>query len=362
MSGISGTSGTSEVDTDNTDGDVEPVARDARFIKTAITILGETGRTDFTVQEVVARSKTSLRAFYQHFSSKDDLLLALFDKTMAQSAQAWRAETADLDSVAALRLVLDRISAQPESSTQDSLNRALSLYNQHLAETRPRDYARVLFPLHQLFCDLLQRGVNEGVFRPALDVGSAAAIVMQTVLGALRLHWLGAELNGTPVDAAQLHDFCVGALSVGAGRPPALTSLGDVFDEIGMRGAAVGGGGGGGEDSITEIPVSPLVVNTSGALQGGLIATLADVAGGAFGLNFVPPGHGLTTADLSVRYLRPIRDGAARAVPRLLRAGRRALIAQVDIFRSSDNELAATATMNFAVVDYPTDGRGSLPR
>ena len=35
--------------------------RGDRFIKTAVAILGETGRTDFTVQEVVARSKTSLR-------------------------------------------------------------------------------------------------------------------------------------------------------------------------------------------------------------------------------------------------------------------------------------------------------------
>ena len=66
------------------------VTRADRFIKTAVEILGETGRTDFTVQEVVARSKTSLRAFYQHFSSKDELLLALFDRTIAQSVQIWR--------------------------------------------------------------------------------------------------------------------------------------------------------------------------------------------------------------------------------------------------------------------------------
>ena len=57
------------------DDEVEPTTRDARFIKTAVEILRETGRTDFTVQEVVARSKTSLRAFYQHFSSKDELLI-----------------------------------------------------------------------------------------------------------------------------------------------------------------------------------------------------------------------------------------------------------------------------------------------
>jgi hypothetical protein len=32
------------------DDKAEPTTRDARFIKTAVDILGETGRTDFTVQ------------------------------------------------------------------------------------------------------------------------------------------------------------------------------------------------------------------------------------------------------------------------------------------------------------------------
>jgi AcrR family transcriptional regulator len=110
--------------------EAEPTTRDARFIKTAVEILRETGRTDFTVQEVVARSKTSLRAFYQHFSSKDELLIALLERTMAQSTQGWRAETTGLDSTAAIKLIIDRISAEPESSTQDSLNRAMNLRNQ----------------------------------------------------------------------------------------------------------------------------------------------------------------------------------------------------------------------------------------
>ncbi|MGH3959440.1 hotdog fold thioesterase [Mycobacterium sp.] len=335
------------------DGDAE-VPRGERFIKTAVEILGETGRTDFTVQEVVARSKTSLRAFYQHFSSKDELLLALFDKTMAHSAQTWRAETTGLDSTAAMKLVIDRISAQPESSTQDSLNRALSLYNQHLAETRPRDYARVLSPLHQLIRDIVLRGISDGVFRPGLDVGAAAAIVMQTVLGAMRLHWLGAELTGVPIDAAQLYDFCMGALGGDDDREVTAPTLGELFDQIGLREANQGSP----YDQYTmELPVSPQVVNTSGAVQGGLIATLADVAGGQLGLNYLPPGAGLTTADLFVRYLRPITEGSARAVARVLRAGRRAVITQVDIFRSADDELAASATVNFAIVNRSDAGQ-----
>jgi uncharacterized protein (TIGR00369 family) len=327
------------------------VTRADRFIKTAVEILGETGRTDFTVQEVVARSKTSLRAFYQHFSSKDELLLALFDRTMAQAARSWRDETAGLDSTAALKLVLDRVSAQPESTTQDSLNRALSLFNQHLAETRPREYARVLSPLHRLIRDLVGQGITEGVFDPGLDVSAAAAIVMQTMIGALRLRWLGSELNGTPIESGQLYDFCTRALGIrDADDETSEPTLAELFAQIGLRQASFHDG----EFAMT-MPVSPQVVNTSGALQGGLLATLADVAGGQLGLEYLKPGTAMTTSDLVIRYLRPIRQGSALAVPKVLRAGRRSLVMQIDIFGDSDSELAATATVNFAIIDRPTD-------
>jgi uncharacterized protein (TIGR00369 family) len=333
--------------------DEAEVTRGDRFIRTAVEILGETGRTDFTVQEVVARSKTSLRAFYQHFSSKDELLLALFDRTIEQSAHAWRAEINGLDSTSALKLVIDRLSQQPESSTQDSLNRALSLYNQHLAETRPREYARVLSPLHQLIRDIVGQGITEGVFNPGLDVGATAAIIMQTMVGAQRLHWLGSELNGTPIDAGQLYDFASRALGIRETDDEATTpTLAELFAQIGMRPVTHEG-----EFAMT-MPVSPHVVNTSGALQGGLIATLVDVAGGQFGLDYLQPDTTMTTADLFVRYLRPIRQGSALAVPRMLRTGRRAMVMQIDIYGDGGAELAATATVNFAIINGPTPTSG----
>jgi uncharacterized protein (TIGR00369 family) len=333
--------------------DEAEVTRGDRFIKTAVEILGETGRTDFTVQEVVARSKTSLRAFYQHFSSKDELLLALFDRTIEQSAQTWRAETNGLDSTSALKLVIDRLSQQPESSTQDSLNRALSLYNQHLAETRPREYARVLSPLHQLIRDIVGQGITEGVFNPGLDVGATAAIIMQTMVGAQRLHWLGSELNGTPIDAGQLYDFASRALGIRDTDDETTTpTLAELFAQIGMRPVTHEG-----EFAMT-MPVSPHVVNTSGALQGGLIATLVDVAGGQFGLDYLQPDTTMTTSDLFVRYLRPLRQGSALAVPRMLRTGRRAMVMQIDIYGDGGAELAATATVNFAIINGPTPTSG----
>jgi AcrR family transcriptional regulator len=191
---------------------LDPESRAKSFMKSALTILGETGRTDFTVIEVVERSKTSLRSFYQHFSTKDELLLALIDKIMSESTRKWREDTANLPSVAALRVLIDRICTPAESTTQDKVNRGLTYYNDHLAETLPREYARVLSPVHELIKDIINRGIAEGTFRAGIDVAAAAALIMQSALGAMRLQVLGAELNGVPVDADHIYEFCRGGL------------------------------------------------------------------------------------------------------------------------------------------------------
>jgi AcrR family transcriptional regulator len=194
-------------------GAVDEESRASRFMRSALAILGETGRTDFTVLEVVERSKTSLRSFYQHFTTKDELLLALIDKIMAESTLNWREATDGLDGTAALRLLVERISAPASTSTQDSINRGLTFYNDHLAETLPREYARVLSPLHVLIADIIERGIDEGTFSPEVDVNTTAALIMQTVLGAMRLRVLGAELNGVPIDAEHIFAFCVRTLA-----------------------------------------------------------------------------------------------------------------------------------------------------
>jgi AcrR family transcriptional regulator len=192
---------------------VDAESRASRFMRSALEILGETGRTDFTVLEVVERSKTSLRSFYQHFSTKDELLLALVDKIMTESTKGWRGETDGLGAAAALHVLVDRICAPAESSTQEGINRGLTFYNDHLAESMPSDYARVLAPLHTLICDIIQRGIDSGTFDSALQVDVAAALIMQTVLGAMRLRVLGAELYGTPVDGNHIYTFCLRTLT-----------------------------------------------------------------------------------------------------------------------------------------------------
>jgi AcrR family transcriptional regulator len=192
-------------------------SRPERFMRSALAILGETGRTDFTVLEVVERTKTSLRSFYQHFSTKDELLLALIERIMAESVGLWRAEAEALPGPAALRALIDRICVPPGSDTQDRVNKGLTSYNDRLAELMPREYAKVLAPLHALIADIIRRGIADGDFRGDLDVFATSALIMQSVLGAMRLRVLGAELSGTPVDARHIYDFCARALDASTG-------------------------------------------------------------------------------------------------------------------------------------------------
>src|SRR6476660_7476327 len=56
-----------------------------RFLDAAFELIDEKGTTEFTIQEVIDRSEQSLRGFYQHFDGKDELLLALFEETVAEA-------------------------------------------------------------------------------------------------------------------------------------------------------------------------------------------------------------------------------------------------------------------------------------
>ena len=129
---------------------------------------------------------------------------------------------------------------------------------------------------------------------------------------------------------------------------PGLTaprSLRELFEQLGLREVESEDG-----TFVMEMPVDERTTNTAGGLQGGLIATMADVAAGQLASRATPFGFGIATTDLFIRYLRPIKVGPARAVAKILRTGKRSVVVQVDIHRGDDNELAATATINFAAV------------
>src|SRR3954447_2597167 len=196
------------------------MSRSDRFIEVAMELLGETGRTDFTVQELVERSKTSLRSFYQHFGSKDELLLALFEEVIRISSAEWRrGGQGQDDCVAGLESLVLTMYAQAIDQSMGGVSRALTSYHLQLAESRPSDYARVLTPMKDLILELVDAGVREGKFRDDIDPETLAMILMQTLVAAAHMHALGAYLTGDPLDAERLWAFCLGGLTSTAAIP-----------------------------------------------------------------------------------------------------------------------------------------------
>lgn len=127
------------------------------------------------------------------------------------------------------------------------------------------------------------------------------------------------------------------------------SSIGELFDEIGFRRTAVDGAA-----MAWELPVAPHVINTAGGLQGGLLATLVDIVAGRLALDVCEDGS-VVTSDMHLRYLRPVTAGAAQATARIVHAGKRSVIIDVEITSQPAGELAAIATINFVRV------RGTSP-
>ncbi|MDG4669224.1 PaaI family thioesterase [Mycobacterium sp. 236(2023)] len=117
-----------------------------------------------------------------------------------------------------------------------------------------------------------------------------------------------------------------------------------------------------GEDTvIVDLHNRADLVNIRGALQGGLVATLIDVAAGRLAQARADGGVGVGTADMTIHYLAPIIDGPARAVAKLVRAGRRIIVVGVDVFDVGRGRLAARATLSFATLEARKDQAVAAP-
>ena len=68
-----------------------------------------------------------------------------------------------------------------------------------------------------------------------------------------------------------------------------------------------------GADLALEMEVTPFVVNSSGALQGGLMATLADMVAGSVLVKGDGAYQSAFTSELHISYLAGARVGPVRA-------------------------------------------------
>ncbi len=98
-----------------------------------------------------------------------------------------------------------------------------------------------------------------------------------------------------------------------------------------------------------EMQVTPQVVNSSGVLQGGLLATLIDMVAGTVLLRGSDAYESVATSEIQISFLAGARVGPVLARSHVLRRGRRSAVVRVEVHDLGADDLhVATATLTFA--------------
>ena len=179
-----------------------------RFLDAAQVIIAEKGSTDFTVQEVVDRSRQSLRSFYQHFDGKHELLLALFEDALRRATEQIRAaaqgQADPLDRLkVAVQLLFELSRPDPAARRPLFTDFAPQLLLSHPAEVRVAHA-----PLLALLAELLTEASAAGELRAGVNPRRAAALTMQTVMFVAQSAVVSDEDDLPVITSDEVWEFC----------------------------------------------------------------------------------------------------------------------------------------------------------
>jgi uncharacterized protein (TIGR00369 family) len=99
--------------------------------------------------------------------------------------------------------------------------------------------------------------------------------------------------------------------------------------------------------AVLEMKVRPRHRQVHGVVHGGILAALADTAGGLATYMSVPRGARVATIEMKINYLEAVERGTLTAEARVLRLGRNFAVVEADI-RDQDARLVARALMTFS--------------
>lgn len=192
------------------------LARSSRFLATALELVEESGKADFTIQTLIDRSNLSLRAFYQHFAGKEELMLALYENVTSQFTEDIRQDVAAADGpMEQLEAFCRGVLSRAESSEAVG-GRVMTIYNLSLEIERPDDFAKVWEPHLKLLTKIITSCARAGLVRTDLTPAQLTTLLNTTLtaLAQIGVFHLGGKSPKLTED--QLWAWCKQAVS-----PPA---------------------------------------------------------------------------------------------------------------------------------------------
>jgi acyl-CoA thioesterase len=104
-------------------------------------------------------------------------------------------------------------------------------------------------------------------------------------------------------------------------------------------------------DGVTvECPLREELMNSTGVLHGGIIASIADEAAWHAMIHAYRGERPATTTELKVNYLRPIAGKKATARAYALRTGRTLFVSRIDLF-DTEKRLSAVSVVTYMLLD-----------
>lgn len=179
-----------------------------RFLDAAQAIITKKGTTDFTVQEVVDRSRQSLRSFYQHFNGKHELLLALFEDAMRRASDQIREAAAGQEyPMVRLKIAVELLYelSRPDPSAQRPL---FTDFAPQLLISHPAEVKIAHAPLMTLLTELMTEVDRAQQMRSGVTPRRMAALTMQTVLFVAQSGGAADEETAHPITAEEIWEFC----------------------------------------------------------------------------------------------------------------------------------------------------------
>jgi AcrR family transcriptional regulator len=158
-----------------------------RYLDAAFSLIDEKGTTEFTIQEVVDRSKQSLRGFYECFDGKDELVLALFEETVREAYDDIRKQVdAETEPIVRLRAFVIRLHewcdpADKQRRRGSHNRRPIAEFSRNVADAYSERVHAALAPQSHLLRELIEDAAKAGDLDIA-DSRRATALVQQTVM------------------------------------------------------------------------------------------------------------------------------------------------------------------------------------
>jgi len=177
-----------------------------RFLNSARDIIADKQSIEFTVQEVVDRSKQSLRSFYQYFDGKHGLLLALFEEETDLAVRRFRETILTDDPLDRLRqavLLLSELASPGRISVQP----LFADFAQRLVVDHPDEVAAAFTPLLEFFGSIVEDAAAAGLLRPGRPRRVISIVLQTATLTA------GRSAGGTvPITGEEVWEFIAHAI------------------------------------------------------------------------------------------------------------------------------------------------------